>query len=190
MVARLDPDAVATLIALKELNEERDPLMGVLNRRGLERALLEAIEWEARESQAVTVVFIDLDRFKLFNDTYGHVAGDRVLQEWVGFLKNSIRKSDSIGRYGGEEVVVVLRGATEEQGVMLFDRLRGDMSAALERCLEDLPIEQRVTMSVGVAQHEPPEAHTALLKRADARMYEAKEAGRNLVIGGKTRTPA
>jgi diguanylate cyclase (GGDEF)-like protein len=184
MVRRLDASAVAALIALKELNEERDPLTGVLNRRGLERALADALEWETREGQPVTVVFIDLDRFKLFNDTYGHLAGDAVLQAWIGFLKDSIRRADSIGRYGGEEVVVVLRRATEEQGVRMFERLRKRMSDALERCLQDLGVHDRVTMSVGVAQHDGSESAQDLLKRADERMYEGKLAGRNIVIGG------
>ena len=188
MVQRLDPESIGVLITLKEMNEERDGLTGVLNRRGLERALTEAMEWSAREKGPLTVVFIDLDRFKLFNDTYGHEVGDTVLERWVGFLQEGIRKTDAIGRYGGEEVVVLLRNATEEQGVLLFDRLREDMSVALGACLLGFGIHDPVTMSVGVAQRREAEGPEELIKRADARMYEAKLGGRNLVIGGTSRT--
>ena len=189
MVQYLDPDAIALLIILKEMNEERDALTGVLNRRGLVRALDEALEREERMKEPVTLVFMDLDRFKTFNDTYGHTAGDAVLERWVGFLQNGIRKTDSLGRYGGEEVVAILRGATEEQGFVLFDRLRSEITKALEETLGALGIHAPVTMSVGVAQHLPGESAGDLLDRSDARMYEAKEGGRNLVIGGPTTTP-
>ena len=189
MVRDLDPDAIALLITLKEMNEERDALTGVLNRRGLVRALDEALEREARMNEPVTLVFMDLDRFKNFNDTYGHSAGDAVLERWVGFLQTGIRKTDSLGRYGGEEVVAILRGATEEQGFVLFDRLRSEITKTLDQTLAVQGIHAPVTMSVGVAQHIPGEPAGDLLDRADARMYEAKGRGRNLVIGGDTPHP-
>lgn len=189
MVEELDADAIALIITLKEMNEERDALTGVLNRRGFERALDEALEREQRSGEPLTLVFMDLDRFKHFNDTYGHTAGDAVLERWVGFLQAGIRKTDSLGRYGGEEVVAILRGATEDQGFLLFDRLRAEITEALEQTLGTLGIHTPVTMSVGVAQRIPGEPAAELIKRADARMYEAKEGGRNLVIGGPGTRP-
>ena len=188
-VSALDSDSVAMLLTLKELNEERDALTGVLNRRGLERRLAEALDWAARTPEPVTLVFMDLDHFKTFNDTYGHQAGDAVLQSWVSFLLTSLRKTDVIGRFGGEEMVAVLIGATAQQGFLLLDRVREAMTEALRGSLEGLGIAIDVTMSVGVAEHVPGEAAADLLASADARLYEAKAAGRNIVIVGPGAPP-
>lgn len=182
----LTPEELGQVITLKELNEERDGLTGILNRRGLERALTDALEWEVRNSQPVTVVFMDLDRFKRLNDTFGHQAGDAVLTQWVRFLRENTRRTDTLGRFGGEEIVAVLQACTEHQGFLLFDRIREDMTQALAKVLVGTGVTVPITMSVGVAQHEPPETVEQLLERADVRMYEAKESGRNLVIAGRS----
>lgn len=185
-VARtLTPDELGQVITLKELNEERDGLTGILNRRGLERALAAALEWEARNAQPVSVVFMDLDRFKSLNDTFGHQAGDAVLMQWARFLQEKVRKTDLLGRFGGEEVVAVLQACTEHQGFLLFDRIREDMTQTLAKVLVGTGVTAPVTMSAGVAQHQPNETVQQLLKRADERMYEAKQAGRNLIIAGE-----
>ncbi|HEY3116305.1 MAG TPA: GGDEF domain-containing protein [Chloroflexota bacterium] len=183
-VQQLEAATIGMLIALKELNEERDGLTGILNRRGLEAGLRSCLMWADRMGEPVTLVFMDVDHFKLFNDKFGHAAGDEVLRAWAQFLASNIRPTDVVGRYGGEEIVAVLRNCTEEQGHEIFDRVRGRMSAALSGCLTTFGIVEPVTMSVGVAQYQPPESELDLIKRSDARLYRAKESGRNLVFGG------
>ena len=184
-VARsLGPDALGVLLTAKELNEERDALTGILNRRGLEWTLADTLDWQDRTGQPVTVVLMDLDRFRAFNEAHGRVAADTVLNEWIGFLKNSVRKTDVLGRYSGQEVVAILRGATGDQGVVMFDRIREDMGTALKRGLEALGIADSVTMSAGVVEHEAGEHPTELLRKARERTELAKASGRNLVVGG------
>jgi diguanylate cyclase (GGDEF)-like protein len=112
---------------------------------------------------------LDLDRFKAFNDTHGHQAGDRLLKAAAGAWRGSLRATDVLARYGGEEFSVVLPRCDMEDALALLARLR-----------RATPEEQ--TVSAGIAQWEPGEAAEALVARADAALYEAKNAGRNRVI--------
>ncbi|MBI4213271.1 MAG: GGDEF domain-containing protein [Chloroflexi bacterium] len=184
-VARtLDDEALGVLLTSKELNEERDALTGILNRRGLEWSLADILDWQDRTGEPVTVVLMDLDDFDAFNDAQGRAAADLVLAEWIGFLKDSVRKTDVLGRYRGEEVVAVLRGSSGDQGLKMFERMREDMAGALRKCLGSLGIAEPVTMSVGVVEHEPGEHPTELLEKVRDLTSKAKAAGRNLVVGG------
>jgi diguanylate cyclase (GGDEF)-like protein len=141
----------------------QDPLTGVGNRRRA-AVLLEALQ------PSDAVVLIDLDHFKLVNDTAGHAAGDRVLVLLGRFLREAARDADAIARYGGEEFLVVLRGAG------------GAATAAIGRLLEGWH-EQRplTTFSAGVAVHQLGRSPAATLGRADAALYRAKRTGRDRV---------
>lgn len=154
-----------------------DGLTGLFNRRRLDEVLSRYISRAEFEGTAVSVVMTDVDHFKLFNDTYGHAAGDLVLFEVAKVLRERCRPSDFVARYGGEEFTVVLPGAAAKDALVVAERLR--------RAVKDLrlfagerPLPE-VTISIGIAQAHPGEADTAVLSRADQALYAAKEGGRN-----------
>ena len=121
----------------------------------------------------------DLDNFKQCNDTYGHIAGDKVLAKGGEILKQSLRKTDSAYRYGGEEFAVVLPESTGKDSLYFAERIRQAFES------QNLLIQQEknlcVTISIGVAQYIPGEEITTLIKRADQNMYAAKNKGKNRI---------
>ena len=158
-----------------------DALTGLLARGaildGLERELARTI----REKTGLGIALVDLDHFKNINDTYGHLAGDAVLQEAARRMQACLRPYDSVGRYGGEEILVVLPSCDEAGLRRAAERVRSALS--------DAPVQygdQAIAMSasVGIALHPAsgmPGSSTALLRAADQAMYRAKAAGRNRV---------
>jgi diguanylate cyclase (GGDEF)-like protein len=160
----------------------RDGLTGVFNRKHLEERLAVDLDLAKRLGTPLSVILLDVDHFKYVNDTHGHLAGDAVLKNVATLAGQGIRQEDTIGRYGGEEFVVVCRGAAVADAVALAERLRWAIWNALT------PFEGhaiRVTVSAGVASLacavEPTRA--GLLGLADTRLYKAKQAGRNRVVG-------
>lgn len=156
-----------------------DSLTGVLNRHSiLER--LGVVCAKARSSgQSVSLLFIDLDLFKQINDRYGHLAGDECLRRIVAPVQSELRQSDAVGRYGGEEFLVVLRGVEASGAHAIAKRIRMRV-AAQEVCVEDQTI--RLTCSIGLASARGLDLDPdTLLKQADEGLYAAKEAGRNRV---------
>ena len=148
------------------------------------RYLLELLEREmsrcSRHGRALSVVLIDLDRFKQINDQFGHLAGDHVLREMTALMKGCVRREDCLARYGGEEFVLALPETARESAVFLADKLR----LLVER--HEFVFEGKripVTYSAGVVQwgsmHDSP---LAFLKAADEKLYEAKRRGRNRVV--------
>jgi two-component system cell cycle response regulator len=178
------------IIAMQEQLRDRasrDALTGLWNRAGILRILDRELDRGYREHRPVAVVLADLDHFKRINDTLGHLAGDHVLCEATQRLVNSVRPYDAVGRYGGEEFLVVLPGCENDTARSLAERLRQCIAA--ERIDVD-GTEVQVTLSLGVAvaagQAEP--AAVELLRAADAALYEAKRAGRNRVQLGTPTT--
>jgi two-component system cell cycle response regulator len=173
----------AELIEAREtlgIQASHDSLTGVWNRR----AILERLETELaraeREGTPVAVVLADLDHFKRINDSYGHIAGDAVLCEAVNRMRVSLRFYDAIGRYGGEEFLMVLPGCTAQDAVNLADRLR--MSIGRET-VEITGGHIVVTTSLGVAASDtiPVLDAASLIRAADTALYRAKAGGRNCV---------
>jgi len=123
----------------------------------------------------------DLDHFKLFNDKYGHDAGDLVLKEVGALLHNSLRGGDIACRYGGEELTVILSGATLEHALPRLEVIRQMiMNLCLVADSQKLPT---VTVSIGISQSRPDETDSAtILKRADVALYQAKQKGRNRIM--------
>jgi two-component system cell cycle response regulator len=124
---------------------------------------------------------LDLDKFKQVNDTYGHPTGDVILYETAGILRSTAREIDMVGRYGGEEFIVILPSTEEEDAASFAERVR----AAVEgHVYHDEPHQVRMTVSSGVASFPAPGIDTpeALLKRADEGLYAAKTGGRNRVV--------
>jgi diguanylate cyclase (GGDEF)-like protein len=155
-----------------------DALTGLYNRRAWSDRLLE-LKAEARQQRKpLSVLFLDLDRFKELNDRLGHEAGDAALRTLAGIMREELREQDMIGRYGGEEFVVALPGVDRQHAQHVAERIR-------QRLHDDAasdPARARQTVSVGVAMLDDHEDTATLLKRADAAMYAAKAAGRNRVV--------
>lgn len=152
-----------------------DQLTGLWNRRQLDERLLGEIERADRYGQDLALVLFDIDHFKRINDRFGHAAGDRVLAELGRRVRGHLRDSDGLGRWGGEEFLVLLPESDSEQACRLAEKLR--------RLVEALPFEGvgRVTARFGVAQRQPLEPPDAWFRRVDAALYRAKERGRNRV---------
>lgn len=156
-----------------------DPLTGALNRRAILSRLEAAVVEACRDEQPLAVLFLDVDHFKSINDNYGHAAGDRCLQEIVKVVARELRGGDWMGRFGGEEFVVVLPDANAERARIIGERVR----AAIEA--HPLQIEGksvRVTASIGVTGIiDSHDSANTLLERADLALYRAKSSGRNRI---------
>jgi len=178
--------SLAAAIALKnsELVERlhsaatTDGLTGLLNRRATEERLEAEISRSARHQVKTTIALIDIDRFKLINDTLGHAAGDRYLVHLGELLNRHIRSLDVAGRLGGDEFLVILPMTSADEARIFVNRLRG----GLEDFADKHPEFGHGTLSVGLAEAtRDGDSVTALLAAADAALYAAKGAGRNLV---------
>ncbi len=168
-----------------ELHEmaHQDGLTKVMNRRAIDGHLSDAIARLARATHPSTVALLDIDFFKRVNDTYGHQAGDAVLQEVAARIRDILRKTDKIGRYGGEEFIAILESADVDDAAEVAERIR--------MAVQELPIEHggheiSVTISIGLC--EAPAGYSGssalVVERADAALYEAKRGGRNQVVLG------
>ncbi|MGI9189783.1 MAG: GGDEF domain-containing response regulator [Longimicrobiaceae bacterium] len=174
----------AELLASREamrVQAMRDALTGLPNRRALMEAFHCELHRARRAGEPLALVMADLDHFKQINDTYGHPAGDAVLREAAVRLQHSLRPYDQIGRYGGEEFLMLVPKCSDEDAATVAERIRA--------CLSDKPIPLpeegiRVTASLGVAVWHPGEPCDAdlLLRIADAALYRAKREGRDRVV--------
>lgn len=156
----------------------RDPMTETWNRA----AILEILERELaradRQGSSLTVIMADLDHFKRINDTYGHLAGDAVLREVARRIRAAVRVYDSVGRYGGEEFLIVAPGSDTVSGLKLAERLKTCIGGEVVDIFEGtFPI----SMSFGVAANSEAKKALALVRAADAALYHAKQAGRNRV---------
>jgi len=158
---------------------ERDGLTGLFDRAAIDRRLARELEVARRRSAPVSVALIDLDFFKQINDRSGHAFGDSVLRTLSLTLRNFLRVGDSVGRYGGEEFMVVLPDATADYAERVIDRIRDRFeSLALGRTSGEF---RGATFSAGVASFPTLTSQATLVEAADAALYRAKEGGRNRV---------
>jgi diguanylate cyclase (GGDEF)-like protein len=159
-----------------------DPLTGAHNQRHLTEFLEREVARSQRHARPLSVLMIDIDRFKAVNDTHGHPCGDSVLRGLASCVRGSVRREDLFARYGGEEFALVLVETPHPQAVHVAERLR-ELIADHVFWFESAPL--RVTVSVGVATTEGTSevSATDLIKLADERLYQAKQAGRNCVVG-------
>jgi diguanylate cyclase (GGDEF)-like protein len=157
----------------------RDSLTGLLNHITVKEKLALALHAADVEQRPLSVAMIDIDHFKKVNDSYGHQTGDHVIRSLAWFLKQRLRKTDLVGRYGGEEFLVILPGADAAQAVDVLERIRRDFS------LIKHPFNEtwfNTTFSGGVSQFPTFTSGEALIKSADEALYEAKRGGRNRVV--------
>lgn len=162
-----------------------DQLTGLANRALLREHIDAALAASMRTNQPLAMMFIDLDRFKPINDRLGHPTGDEVLREVAERLRSTVRDSDVIGRFGGDEFIVVCPETDDEEAALISERVREEVG----RPMEWLPEGFAVSASVGVVVHhtsEHPATTDELLEVADAEMYRAKNGGRDRVsIAGR-----
>ncbi len=140
----------------------------------------EQFERSSRKGENLSVIMIDIDHFKILNDTYGHSCGDHVLIKVANIIRNSIRRVDVAARYGGEEFVILLPEADQDMAVAVAERIRTKVEKHIFRYEEE---EVSTSISLGVAQLNPGKDFTSesLVKRADAALYQSKHRGRNRV---------
>ena len=156
-----------------------DELTGLLNRRYIMKTLNEEMARAQRFGGACSVAIIDLDFFKRINDQYGHPVGDEVLRTFAITLFANLRAVDKLGRYGGEEFLMILPDTAKDQALRTLDRLR---SIASEVDWAAISTVMNVTMSAGISEIRQEDSAADVLARADAALYNAKDAGRNRVI--------
>lgn len=156
-----------------------DALTRIMNRHGITVALLDAMAQSERYSTPLCVAMADIDRFKSVNDTYGHQTGDRALTEIAGIFSDTLRMPDKVGRYGGEEFLILLPHTTLVGGRKIAERLR----AAVSRWEFGAGGKKlKLTVSLGITRFRKGEDLEQLLARVDQALYAAKNGGRNLVV--------
>ncbi|MEE9318853.1 MAG: diguanylate cyclase [Granulosicoccus sp.] len=159
-----------------------DVLTRLYNRRYIDQTIDKEAQRRDRYASALSVLVLDVDNFKLFNDTHGHDGGDSVLQNVAATLRRCIRKSDIVGRYGGEEFVVVLPDTTPENARFFAERLRYEIEADRTELATGIG---QVTVSIGIAGVAASDGSISgkeLIIEADRALYTAKEAGKNRVV--------
>jgi diguanylate cyclase (GGDEF)-like protein len=191
-IIRLEKELNDKNKVMKELNDQlellamTDPLMEIGNRRAFYETILKSHQRSCRYAYSYGIIMIDIDNFKKYNDTYGHTEGDNVLKKVAGSLKETIRCSDEIFRWGGEEIVIVLTEQSMEKTLFVAEKLC--------REIEALQIEHKgcdigcITISAGVSafiNNCNDKEWKTVLERADRGLYKAKESGRNRVCSGE-----
>lgn len=182
LIQRLAHFVSVTTRELEEANEKlarmaaQDRLTELNNRGEVETLLKSELDSPVSRVRPVSVIMLDLDKFKHINDTYGHGVGDDVLKFTANALRQNIRNGDAAGRWGGEEFLLLLPGTALEQAVGVAERIRQMLEAS-----SVLPDGKSITASFGVAQYQPGEDYGAFYRRLDALLYQAKDGGRNRV---------
>jgi diguanylate cyclase (GGDEF)-like protein len=157
----------------------RDQLTGLFNRRALHDIFELEMSRVNRNKKTFSIILLDIDHFKVLNDTYGHDYGDIVLQKVASALQDSIRSMDKVARWGGEEFLVFLPETNKEQASHLAEKLRLAVSN-IELTYQDKLLQ--VTVSLGVCEYNQQGEYKDMVKQADLGLYKAKETGRNKVV--------
>jgi diguanylate cyclase len=184
--------ALAAEMRIQELTAEldyigqvahQDYLTGALNRRGMDEAIEREFSRADRHNTTLCIAMLDIDHFKKLNDTLGHATGDEALTHLVKVLKDVLRTTDVLARFGGEEFIIILPDTPQDEAVKVITRVQRELTKNFfmhnnERVL--------ITFSAGVAERVLNEAPEVLIPRADAALYQAKHSGRNQVVGADT----
>ncbi len=157
-----------------------DPVTGVKNRAAMDEALKRDLGLVGRQDAQLSIILFDIDHFKKVNDRFGHTLGDRALREVANCAAETIRDSDIIFRFGGEEFLILLTGTGLNGAAYLAERVR----KAVETLDTGLPDGHALTISLGVVTTQGEEHSSSLIERADQALYRAKHNGRNQVITG------
>jgi len=176
---RSDNEYIASSLGVlrqAERNAHTDALTGLGNRHWMRTMFEREVTRTIHSKKALCLMMIDVDNFKLFNDRYGHIAGDRVLVAVAEALREYLRPTDLVARFGGDEFAVLLPDLVVKQARQTAERIRQQIAA-----LSPQSLSTAITVSIGIASKTDDDDVATLVQRADAAMYEAKEAGRNRV---------
>jgi diguanylate cyclase (GGDEF)-like protein len=154
-----------------------DPLTGLKNRRYFAHIFHDECARSLRRNESMTMLFLDLDHFKLINDSHGHHFGDLALQATSACLKKECRPYDTVVRWGGEEFVILLRATDERIALHFAERIRQAIQSGFTP-----PLPFPLTISIGLAQYQVNDTLESLINRADKALYHAKQTGRNKVV--------
>ncbi len=154
-----------------------DSLTGVKNRTAFDSNFSRDVEYSHRKASELSLMVLDIDLFKRINDNYGHIVGDNVLRQVAQCVEHTIRSSDALYRYGGEEFAIVLNGTDEAGALLLAERIRQNVEELVLDSLTDV----RISVSLGLAVLRDDEDADRLFERADEALYQAKRDGRNRV---------
>jgi diguanylate cyclase len=175
-------DEIRDSLKVAEQRSNTDALTALANRRSLDEFLRSAQIVAMEKGELLSILMIDIDHFKQFNDSYGHQVGDQVLRLVAKVLQDSVREGDLAARFGGEELIAVLPGADLDVCADVAERIRRRISEArLTRRNTGEEIAS-VTVSIGVAQFQLAESAEAMIERCDRALYQAKRLGRNRVV--------
>jgi two-component system chemotaxis family response regulator WspR len=163
-----------------ERHARTDAITGLRNRHAMEESFMREITRCEKDEAPISLIMIDIDNFKVFNDQFGHVAGDRALSTVADILRQQFRPRDLLVRYGGDEFAVLLPGAGQDQATIIADRVRQSVSGNTADSNDSL-IQIPVRISMGVAELKAGGSLMTLIRAADAALYRAKHAGRNVV---------
>jgi diguanylate cyclase (GGDEF)-like protein len=156
-----------------------DDLTGLMNRRRMSERLVEEVARVRRSGAALSVLLLDIDRFKSINDEHGHAQGDRVIEKVADVLRAGVRQVDMVSRWGGEEFLILLPDTDVQAAAELAERIRRQVTARVRR--HEIS-ETRVTVTSGIAMLRPRESIEAAIHRADLALYEGKRSGRDRVV--------
>lgn len=156
----------------------RDALTGVNNRAAMDMMLAHQVRLAHRQGQPLSMIVLDIDHFKLINDTYGHAVGDCLIKTLAATIERNIRSSDMLFRYGGEEFVALLNNTDQKGAMLLAERIRKAVEKTVCECNE---IALKLTISLGIATLSGDLTEKTLFSRADTALYRAKADGRNCV---------
>lgn len=166
--------SIERILAATDRKAHYDGMTQLLNRRSMEAAMERAIVRRSSQGDVGSIILLDIDHFKSVNDTFGHDVGDDVIRSVADVLRDVVRGEDKAGRWGGEEFLCVLPGATAEGAAMVAERVRSTVERAITR-------PRQITISAGVASYVKGERFSDTVKRADEALYESKRGGRNRV---------
>jgi diguanylate cyclase (GGDEF)-like protein len=180
---RSDNEYIASSLGVlrqAERNAHTDALTGLGNRLWMRTMFEREVTRALHSKKSLALMMVDVDNFKIFNDRYGHIAGDRVLVAVAEVLREYLRPTDLIARFGGDEFAVLLPDLQLKQARQAAERIRQQVAA-----LSPPSLSTAITVSIGVASRMVEDDVASLIQRADAAMYEAKSAGRNRVATGE-----
>lgn len=183
LIADMTALALTNYLQYRKIEEyaNSDPLTLICNKGRFLEICDEELPVAARSGEAMSILMLDVDHFKNYNDTHGHLAGDRLLKSLADLLKSMVRERDLIARFGGEEFIVLLRGIRDEDAVQAAERMRRAVADHPFKGRETQPL-SRLSVSVGVAWMPQHGTETReLIEKADAALYAAKNSGRNRV---------
>jgi len=156
----------------------KDPLTEICNRAAFDEAISKELSSYQRHQADFAMMIIDIDHFKLVNDTYGHIAGDKVLKSVAQIIQNTIRRSDEVFRYGGEEFVVILSNTNQGGARFIAERVKKQIEQLVAHVENDIS----VTASIGISSSDILKDASEILEYADKALYQAKDQGRNRVV--------